>query len=118
MTKQPDGTVTPVSDLEPVADGLTIDFSSCDVPSSELDALAEALVLQGVPFRFEGPDTTFGWHISYRSARGWQVSVIYSPISYGHKFGLLEAASLPVRDVQGWLTAADVLREFPPMVTL
>ena len=103
-------------DLTP--DGVpVVDWSSCDVPCAELDALGEELALRGVSFIVMSPSFTIGWQVIYQGEDGWPVSVIYNPMSNGHKAGLLEAARMPVRDVMGWLNAVKVLREFPPMVT-
>ena len=102
--------------LEPVPQG-ALDFR---VPCPEIDALAEELALRGVRFEAEHHVVPTGhrgidaWHVVYPGAAGRHVSVIWSPLSYGHKYGLLEAWDLDERsDPRGWLTAGDVLRMYP-----
>lgn len=97
-------------------------FDDCSVPCPEIDALAEELALRGLPFMAEhdalpcGRGTFETWHIIYGRAGG-EVSVIWSSISSGHRYGLLEAWDLDERsDPRGFLTAGDVLNLYPPEV--
>lgn len=93
-----------------------------DVPCPEIDAICEELVLRGVPVRVErfrdyacrDEDHAYGWHLVYQGEQG-RVSVIWSASSWGQMLGLLEAWDYDERsDPQGYLTAANVLRRFPP----
>ena len=94
-----------------------------EIPSAELDVLAEELALRGVPFLADrmsvapidgGPSLTLGWHVVYPSG-GRRVSVIWSRVSYGHQFGLLEVWDYDEGEgPRGWIDAGEVLRTWPP----
>ena len=85
-----------------------------DVPCGEIDAIAEELALRGVPFRAEHHRPIPGWQLVYQAACG-EVSVVWSPFSYGSSLGLLEAWDYDERgDPRGWLSAAAVLNLYPP----
>ena len=74
----------------------------------ELSKLATGLVLRGIPFEFK--PVYNGGQILVHNALTWDV--ICHSGSYGHNCGLLELMGdivLGGDDVEGWLTAEDIL---------
>lgn len=84
-------------------------------PCPEMDALAEELVLRGVPIRLlRGPEQGLvGWQLGYATPQAY-VLVSWTIFGMGHERGLLEATQVcPPGETLGYLTAGDVLRVWP-----